>query len=275
MPLSSLAETVHPSGPRPARVQALDRGLQLLELLGEAREPMSLADLAELVQVDRSTAHRLLGTLGQRGYITQDARTRRYSLGLKTVELGRHALEGLSLRTVARRYLPELARETGESANLVLRAGHQAVCVELAPSPSILSVTNEIGTVFAPHATASGKVLLAYAVEADRLAWLSAAPRPAFTPRTITDLTVLASHLQQVARQGYAVDDEESHLGVRCVAAPIYDHWRNVVAAVSLSGPAMRVTLERLPALAARLLASARAISNALGYPAAEHPPSP
>lgn len=259
--------------PRAPRVQSLDRGLQLLELLGAAREPMSLADLAELVQVDRSTAHRLLGTLGQRGYIGQDARTKRYSLGLKIVELGRHALEGLSLRAVARLYLEALARESGESANLVVRAGGQAVCVELEPSPSILSVTNEIGAVFAPHATAAGKVLLAYTPEADRLAWLGAAARPAFTPRTLTDLAALTSHLQQVTRQGFAVDDEESHLGVRCVAAPIHDHRGKVVAALSLSGPAMRVTLERLPALTALVLKTARAISTALGYAAAERQP--
>lgn len=254
--------------PRVARVQSLDRGLQLLELLGAAHEPMSLGDLAELVQVDRSTAHRLLGTLGQRGFIGQDARTKRYSLGLKIVELGRHALDGLSLRTVARSYLKELARESGESANLIVRAGGQAVCVELEPSPSILSVTNEIGAVFAPHATAAGKVLLAHATEADRLAWLGAAARPAFTPRTLSDLAALTSHLQQVMRQGFAVDDEESHLGVRCVAAPIRDNRGAVAAALSLSGPAMRVTLERLPTLTALVVKTARAISTALGYAA-------
>lgn len=258
---------------RVPRVQSLDRALQLLELLGAAREPMGLADLAELVQVDRSTAHRLLGTLGQRGYVNQDARTRRYSLGLKIVELGRHALEGLSLRAVARNYLRELARESGESANLIVRAGRQAVCVELEPSPSILSVTNEIGAVFAPHATAAGKVLLAHVGEADRLAWLGAAVRPAFTPRTLTDLAALTSHLQQVTRQGFAVDDEESHLGVRCVAAPIYDHRGAVVAALSLSGPAMRVTLERLPALTALVVKAARTISAALGYQAGDQRP--
>jgi DNA-binding IclR family transcriptional regulator len=249
-------------------VQALDRGLQLLDLLGTTTEAMSLADLAEEIEVDRSTAHRLLATLVQRGYVRQEPRTKHYRLGLKLVHLGRRALEELTLRAVAQRYLKALVRASGETANLVVRAGGQATSVDLEPSPSILSVTSEIGTAFSPHATAAGKVLMAFLPEAEQLEWLGRLRLEGFTPRTLTSIDALLAQLKTVAGQGYAVDDEESHLGVRCVAAPIRDNSGQVVAAVSASGPAMRVPLERVPALAALVRKTAQDISAALGCPA-------
>ncbi len=253
---------------RTAPVRSLDRGLQLLEFLGAAPEPLSLADLARLAGVDRSTAHRLLGTLLQRGYVTQDARGKRYRLGLKVVELSRQALGDLKLRTVAKGPLKELVRTSGEAANLVVREGDQAVCVDIEPSPAVLAVTNEVGAIFALHATAAGKVLLAHLPEPEMAAWLARHPLPAFAPRSVTDRASLDSYLKQVRRQGYAVDDEESHVGVRCVAAPIRNHQGAVAAALSLSGPAARVTLERLPYFVVLAQKAARGTSTALGCPA-------
>jgi DNA-binding IclR family transcriptional regulator len=265
--MASMATDSHTER-RAGRVQSLDRGLQLLELLGQATEPMSLAQLTERVQVDRSTAHRLLATLVQRGYVSQEAQSRRYRLGLRLVVLSRKALGDLTLRSAARPPMKELVRESGETANLVVLVGEQAVCIDLEQSPSVLSVTNEVGAVFVLHATAAGKVLLAHRLEAERLARLAAAGLSTFTPRTVADLAVLETQLAAIRRQGYAVDDEESHVGVRCIAAPVRDHQAAVVAALSLSGPAARVTLERLPFFVALAQKAAHGTSAALGCPA-------
>jgi len=260
-----MAESVL-SEPRGAYIQSLDRGLQLLELLSLAKEPMGLPELSKALGVDRSTVHRLLGTLLKRGYVQQDLDSKRYELGLKVVELSRRAIDRLSLRAVAKPFLKQLVRETGESANLAVMASNQAICIDHEPSPLALAVTNDIGVPFALHATAIGKVLLA-ALPDDQLMSLSDAGHlVAYTPRTITDFRTLQVHLQLIRQQGYAFDDEERFIGVRCIAAPIHDHRCKVVAALSLSGPTTRMTLEKVPTLAELVKKTAADISMALGY---------
>jgi len=254
------------SEPRGSYVQSLNRGLQLLELLGLAEEPAGLPELSETLGVDRSTVHRLLSTLLRRGYVRQDPDSKRYWLGLKVVELSRLAIDRLSLRAVAKPYLKRLVRETGESANLAVMADDHALCLDHEPSPSALAVTNDIGMVFVLHATAAGKVLLAALPEAQQKELLETEPLSAYTPRTMTDFPTLQMHLQLVQQQGYALDDEERYVGVRCLAGPIRDHRGKVVGALSLSGPTTRVTLDRVPALAELVMRIAADISVEMGY---------
>jgi IclR family acetate operon transcriptional repressor len=219
-----------------------------------------------MLDVDRSTVHRLLATLHQRGYVQQDPDSKRYCLGLKVVELSRLAIDRVSLRAVAKPYLKQLVRETGESANLAVMAQHHGICLDHEPSPSALAVTNDIGARFAPHATAAGKVLLASLPVEDVEVALGQDSLTPFTPRTITDLAGLQLHLEQVRQQGYAVDDEERFVGARCLAAPILDHRGKVVAALSISAPATRVTLNRVPDLARLVMDAAEQVSRELGH---------
>ncbi|MCC7354991.1 MAG: IclR family transcriptional regulator [Anaerolineae bacterium] len=251
---------------RANHIQSLDRGLQLLEFLSQSSEPMGLAELAGLLRVDRSTAHRLLGTLAQRDFVRQDPESKHYSLGLKVVELSRRAVDGLTLRIVARDRLRHLVHESGESVNLVVMVRDQVVCVDAEPSPAVLAVSDEVGAIYALHATAAGKILLAHLPDAQRTNLLSREPLPGYTLRTLTDLNTLQAHLQLVRQQGYALDDEERFSGVRCVAAPVRDRRSKVVAAISISGPATRITLEKVPELAGLVKKTASDISTALGY---------
>jgi IclR family KDG regulon transcriptional repressor len=255
-----------PSELRASTVQSLDRGLQLLELLSLADEPQGLPEMADVLEVDRSTVHRLLATLLQRGFVQQDPESRRYVMGLKMVELSRRAIDRLSPRLVSKPYLKQLVQQTGESANLAILAGGQAICIEHEPSPSALAVTNEIGAVFALHATACGKVLIAALPPDEQRELVEADLDSGFTPRTITDLAALQVHLQHVQQQGYAVDDEERYIGARCVAAPVRGLSGKVVAAISLSGPAMRMTLDMIPLVSRQVMHIASAISAELGH---------
>lgn len=227
---------------------------------------MGLPELAEILHVDRSTVHRLLGTLLQYCYVRQDPESKRYSLGLKVVELSRRAIDGLSLHSIAKPYLKQLVQQTSESANLVLLADGQIVCVDHEPSPLALAVSNDIGVPFVPHATAGGKVILAHLKDEEQERLLGQGPFYAHTPRTITDLYALRMHLQMVRHQGYALDDEERYIGVRCVAAAICDHRGKVVGVLTLSGPAARMGLEKVPTLADLVTKTAGEISAALGY---------
>jgi DNA-binding IclR family transcriptional regulator len=247
-------------------IQSLDRGLQLLEIISQAKQPMGLPELSEMMNIDRSTVHRLLGTLQKRNYVVQDPVSKRYSLGLRVIELSRHALDGINFRTIAKPYLKRLSRETGESTNLFILTNNHAVCVDYEASPSPLAVTNDTGVVYIMHATAGGKVLLAYMPEALRQKILNSGPLTAYTPRTFTDVNALLMHLQQIRAQGYAIDDEERYVGVRCIAAPIFDHTRKNIAGISISGPASRVTLDHITELSALVVNAADDISLELGY---------
>jgi IclR family transcriptional regulator, KDG regulon repressor len=247
-------------------IQSLDRGLQLLEIISQAKEPMGLPELAVILDVDRSTVHRLLGTLHQRNYVVQDPQSKRYFLGLKVVELSRRALDAINFRALAKPYLKRLSIETGESTNLFILANNHAVCVDYEASSSPLAVTNDTGIVYIMHATAGGKVLLAFMPESTQQKIINSSPLIAFTPRTITDLNVMRMHLQQIREQGFALDDEEHYVGVRCIAAPIFDHTSKVSAGISVSGPASRVTLDRIPELARYVIQAANDISSELGF---------
>ena len=246
-------------------IQSLDRGIQLLEIISQAKEPMGLSELSEMLNVDRSTVHRLLGTLQKRNFVVQDPVSKRYSLGLKVIELSRRALDGINFRAIAKPYLKRLSKETGESTNLFILTNNHAVCVDYEASPSPLAVTNDTGIIYIMHATAGGKVLLAFMPEAVRQKIINSAPLTAFTPRTITDVNSLLMQLQQIRQQGYAIDDEERYVGVRCISAPIFDHTRKNIAGISMSGPASRVTLDRISELAQFVMRAANDISNELG----------
>lgn len=247
-------------------IQSLDRGLQLLEILSQAEESMGLPELARLLDVDRSTVHRLLSTLQQRNYVVQEATTKRYHLGLKVIELSRRVVESINLRSISKPYLKRLVQETGESANLCVLASKHAICIDQETTSSPLAVTNDIGTPFLLHATAGGKVLLAYQSEYIQRLLLDEVAFTQFTPRSITDKQSFLAHLQRVREQGYAIDDEEHYLGVRCIAAPVFDFTDKVVAGITVSGPTVRVTLDRTPELAQIVIRAARDLSCDLGW---------
>ena len=247
-------------------IQSLDRGLQLMEILSQSDDPMGLPELAEILEVDRSTVHRLMSTLLQRGYVTQDPENKRYTVGYKVISLSRRAIDGYSLRVTAKPFLTQLTQETGESSNLCVPSGDNAVCIDYEASPSPLAVTNDIGIEFLYHATAGGKVLLAYMPENKRTEIIDNYELTEFTPRTITTRERFISTLDTIRVQGYAVDDEEHFIGVRCIAAPIRDYSNKVIAALSMSGPSSRITLAKIPEISSIVIRIANEISQALGY---------
>jgi len=247
-------------------IQSLDRGLLLLEIISQADEPMGLPELAEMLEVDRSTIHRLLGTLLQRNYVMQDPVSKRYTVGYKIVELSRRAIDGYSLRSAAKPFLKKLTRITSESSNLCVVAGDHAVCIDYEASPSPLAVSNDIGIEFMYQVTAGGKVLLAYMPEPKQESLIEQIEFKEFTPRSITTREQLVENLKQIREDGYAVDDEEHYIGVRCIAAPIRDYTSKVVATISISGPSTRITLDKSEEIAQTVIDVANEISRALGY---------
>ena len=252
---------------KPGReIQSLARGLQILTILAEADQPVGVTEMARILKVDKSSAFRLLHTLANHGFVEQDSDTRRYGLGLRIVELSRQMLDRIELRGMAKPYLRELQHQTGESAHLAVLSGGHVVYVEQEESNATLNVNTEIGRHGPLHCTAIGKALVAHLSPEDLAGVLEQSELTRYTPRTMTTLRELIPHLESVRERGYAVDDEEFDSGVRCVAAAIRDYRGKIVASMGVSGPSIRVTLERVPELGQTVLQAAGQISRLLGY---------
>jgi DNA-binding IclR family transcriptional regulator len=227
-------------------VKSLMKGLQVLDLVRLSAEPMRTMDIAERLEIDKGAASRTLRTLVEAGYADRTG-DRRYVPGRKLRSEQAPLLVSvarLSERTHV--LLRELAGFSGECAHLAILAGDRVLYLDKVESPQSLRVDQPIGTLAPLHCTALGKVFLAFAGAPvqQRL--------ERYTPRTIVEPQLLAAHLRGLALQGYSEDDEEFALGVRCVAAPLRDEAGQVVGAIGISGPAARVSLERLSELGAR-----------------------
>ena len=243
-----------------AEIQSLARGLRILKLLEDSRKGMGTTEVANRLSIDKSSASRLLHTLANYGFVAQDGDTARYRLGPQLLTLGQRLLKDIRLRDHARPYLYQLVDDTGECAHLAILAQRQALYIDQAESSAALRVESEVGTLSPLHCTALGKAMLAFG---DGELPQELLP---FTQRTITDQAVLEAQLLQTRGRGYAIDDEEYNYGVRCVAAPVFDHRGALVGAIGISGPAGRVTLERIDDFGAVVQRVAQGLSERMGY---------
>ncbi|MGA8113988.1 MAG: IclR family transcriptional regulator [Actinocatenispora sp.] len=254
------------AGTAPGGAQSVDRALLLLGVLGDAERPLTLSELAAGGGLSAPTAHRLVRSLVRYGYVRQEA-SRRYTLGPRLVYLGERA--GRLLGGWAEPYLAELRDATGETTNLAVLDGDEIVYVTQAVSRHQMRMFTEPGRRVPPHGTAVGKALLADLPDAAVRAMLGRTGMPARTDATITDPDRLLEHLREVRIRGYAMDDGEQEAGVRCLGAAIPDAPSPM--AVSVSGPASRITDSATGRFVPELRRIARAMSQALSSPAQRH----
>jgi len=247
-------------------LQSVDRALTVLETLALENDPIGLMELSRKVGLNASTTYRLLYTLQAHGLVWQDTGTRRYGLGLKVLQLAAAARDRLDIRQEARPFLERLARETGESANLVVLQGREAVYIDQVSSLQPIRAFSQIGARVPLHCTGVGKVFLAAMSPTERDSLLQK-DLPGFTEHTITDPARLGEVLDQVREDGFALDLEERQQQVRCIAAPVFDDQSEVVAAISISGPAHRLPPQHMRELAPSVVQAALEVSSQLGYP--------
>ena len=240
------------------------RAIDILEALADASEPLGATEIARRVGTTKTAAYRILATLEQRDYVTKDPASSRYRLGIRLAYLGGRSLESLELTATARSTMEALNRRFRETVNLgVLRDGKVAY-LDMIESDQGLRIAALIGTRDHLHSTALGKAILAFLPPEQREELLRL-PRPRMTVNTITDRRELNAELARVRRSGVAEDLGENDIGVRCLGAPIFDHSGLVVAAISLSGPGIRIDDERAAEIGAAVTAAGREISRRLG----------
>jgi IclR family acetate operon transcriptional repressor len=224
---------------QPGGVQSVDRAFELLEVLAEAGGELSLSEIAVTSALPLPTIHRLIRTLVNRGYVRQ-LPSRRYALGPRLINLGESA-SGM-LGDWARPWLTDLVEALGETTNLSMIDGDRATYVAQVPSRHSMRMFTEVGRRVHLHCTGVGKALLAQRGDDEVLELLRRAGMPAQTTHTIVDPDTLLSQIRQIRQRGYAVDDGEQEIGVRCVAVPVLGGPGSY--AISVSGPTARMTAE-------------------------------
>lgn len=224
---------------RSGTVQSVDRTIELLELLADAGGQASLSELAHDTELPLPTIHRLMRTLLAHGYVRQ-LPSREYSLGPRLIRLGESA--GRQFGTVAQPFLNRLARDLGESANLAMIDRDMAVYVAQASSAHSMRMFTEVGRRVFTHSTGVGKTVLAQLPNQTVMDITDRVGMPPATDKTITTQPALLTELDKIRAEGYAIDDGEQELGVRCFAVPI--PGAPTPTALSISGPDARVTYE-------------------------------
>lgn len=249
--------------------QTLTKGLLLLEKVAElqSQRGVGLAELTRELGWNKSTIHRLLSSLKAREYVDQDEETERYRIGLRALHLGAAFMRDLELRRAAAPILQSLEARLDHTVSLVIFdvSTAEVVYVDFIDGSLPVRVHRHVGMRFPANCTAAGKAILAYLPESSLLPIFEGGLK-ALTPGSISTADELRNELVTVAKQGYATDDRENSEGVRCVAAPVFDYTGNVVAALSISGPAPQISVDQFPVLGSLVRSSAADLSRRMGF---------
>jgi IclR family transcriptional regulator, KDG regulon repressor len=247
-------------------LSSVSNAARVLKLFLSREATLGVSEIARRLGLAKSTAHRLLTTLGAEGLVEQDRATGGYRLGIVMFELGEAVRVHLDLHTACAPVLASLREETRESTQVGVLNGHEVVYVDRLESAHSLRLFTETGRRVPVHCTSSGKVLLAYLAPPDRKALLARAPLSRHTPHTITDRDALAAELDRVRRRGWSEAVQEREIGVASVAAPIRDARGDVVAAISIGAPIARLAAAQRRRLGPVVVAAGEAASRRLGW---------
>jgi DNA-binding IclR family transcriptional regulator len=244
-------------------VQVLHKTIDILDVLRQAPEGMSLAGLSAQSQMPKPTVYRILMTLESRGYLERSADAS-YRVSRKLFEDSRESTLEQRLVREARPLMQKLAAECKETVNLGVLDGGEVLVIETVESQQAVRMSSKIGNRRYPHSTALGKVLLSDLPERDMSRLIHSKGMPQFTAATIVRKEHLVVELERVRTQGFALDNMENEPDGRCIAAPVMNSRRKVVAALSISGPLPRMTSARAKAMLKHLVSTCRAIGAAV-----------
>lgn len=248
-------------------ISTLLRGLNILSLFSKKRPTLSLTEISAAARMNKTTAFRMVSTLEKAGYLSRDVETKRYRPGIRVLQLGFAALDNLELRQVARPYLEKLSQSVGETVSLSVLDGMEIIYVDRVRNQQIVGVLLGIGSRLPAHCASMGKAMLASLPQAELERRLSQTPMHPCTPNSIADQEAFLRELEKVRKQGFATNDEELEIGLRAVAAPIWDRTENVVGAVNITGSTSRISRARLiTELAPAVQTTASEISHVLGH---------
>jgi DNA-binding IclR family transcriptional regulator len=252
---------------------SIERAMAILGAFDD-RPELPLADLARSAHLSEATALRYATSLATHGFLERDPATGRYRLGVRLFELGQKSLRRRDPRTIALPHMSRLRDRFAETVNLAMRHGDDLVLIEVLESTRSIRTGAQLGDRDCWHASSLGKAVLAHLSKDDARALLERLERPLLTPNTITSVDGLLDELAVVRAQGFAIDEREVDEDLRCVGAAILDRHCRPEYAISIAGPATRLTRDAAPGIGAELREAAAAISAALGYLAPQAAPA-
>ncbi len=245
-------------------LSSVRKALRVLETFSADRPELGVTEISGILNSHKSSVSRILTTLLSEGFLEKNPLNSKYRLGMKLVDLGNRVLNRFDIRDHAGPFMEELARKTREIIHLSILDRNEIVYLEKKGEGQTLTVATRIGGRSPAHACAMGKVLLSGLSPEELTDALGLGPLARFTPTTITEMPQLRAELEGVRKHGFAIDNEESFPGIRCVAAPVFRGKGNMVAAISATVPAPRMGQERMKALIKEVMETARRISNGL-----------
>jgi DNA-binding IclR family transcriptional regulator len=247
-------------------INSILRASSILRSFSGEKTHFKIGELAHQLKLDRSTTYRILLSLEKSGFVEKDEKTGAYSLGMTAFEIGNTYLRQMDFIQASKPVMAELAAKVQETVHLAVLSGAEIVYVDKVDSPRTLGVMSKIGERGPLHSTALGKVLLAFQPEAESSSMVKQIKLKSFTANTISSKTKLMDELKKVRRQKYAFDFKESEPDVECIAAPIWNHLGDVVAALSISGPQRKINTPREKEFVGSVVKAAALVSSRLGY---------
>jgi DNA-binding IclR family transcriptional regulator len=248
-------------------VRAVERALDILLCFTRDEPARSLTQIAESINMSKTTAHRLLATLENKRFITRDKVTGLYRLGLRFIEMASLVLQDIELHRWVHPYLQRLLTEFGETVDLSVLDGSDVIYLEVIESPQRLKLAAAVGQRLPAFFTASGKALMAYLPE-EQIRNILNENLTKHTDRTPRSIPEILEDLKRTAERGYAISEQEYEQGINAVAAPILDTNKHPIASIAIVGPSFRFTADRLPALGESIREMTKVISAEVGLTA-------
>lgn len=246
-------------------VAAVDRAILVLEAF-DGQATITLANLSRATSLSEATTLRYLGSLLRHGLVERDEESGQYRLGMRLFQLGLRARGGRPVTRLARPWMEQLHGQFEETVNLAMRQGDRIIIIDAIESPRSIRKGANVGEQDIWHASSLGKAILASLPAAEAQQILERCGYQRYTATTLTTMEDIQRELARIRQLGYSLDNEECEEGQRCIGAPIFDERAQVSYALSLSGPASRVSLEVIDSIAKEVRAGAEAISAGLGY---------
>ena len=256
---------MEPSLRNSGQVRSLTRALSILQNLAKNPDGMSLTELSEATSLPPSTTHRLLTTLEAERFVRPDSQGGLWRIGVAAFFVGSAFSRSRDTLTLVRPYLKRLMEVSGETSNLFVESEGEAVCIGQIESRHAMRAITGVGGRVSLHASGAGKVLLAFVEHRQLDRFVRPGELNAYTTRTITVRDELERQLEVIRSEGHAIDDEENAIGMRCVAAPVFNEFGEVVAAISVSGPKARIADDRLPVLGRMVMQAAAEATRDFG----------
>lgn len=247
------------------RVQAIDRAVAIIECFSRERQELKLSEISDMLDLNKSTVHGIINTLKYHGFISQDENTQRYRLGIRFIEFGDLVTNSISIRNAALPIIREVCMKIKETVHIAMIDGSEVVWIEKKECNQSIKTSTTIGARLPAYTTADGKIILSYQ-NREKVKEYLPNEIAKFTPNTITDKDEFINSLEEMRKNGYTIDNQEYVEGIKCVAAPIFDHKGDVRFSLSTTGPAFRMTEEKINKLILIIKEAANEISYRIGY---------